>query len=155
MAKLPSDLGQQLIDEIGSYAADPLGFVDFAFPWGALGTELVDVKGPREWQRAALDELGVKIRAGFDMMPILKAICSGHGIGKSALLAWVMLWAIGTFPDTKVLLTANTQQQLRTFRARALSPSPRATRRPGAPTRSRGRTTTLPHLPVCTIKASG
>jgi hypothetical protein len=42
------------------------------------------------------------------------ARASGHGIGKSALVAWIILWAISTFEDTKGVVTANTENQLKT-----------------------------------------
>ena len=44
------DLKQMLIDEVATFAQDPLGFVLFAFPWGETGTVLADVDGPRQWQ---------------------------------------------------------------------------------------------------------
>jgi hypothetical protein len=40
------------------------------------------------------------------------AIASGHGIGKSALVAWIILWAMSTLRDTRG--SANTEGQLRT-----------------------------------------
>ena len=42
------------------------------------------------------------------------AVASGHGIGKSALVAWVILWAMSTLSDTRGVVTANTEGQLRT-----------------------------------------
>jgi hypothetical protein len=42
------------------------------------------------------------------------AVASGHGIGKSALVAWLILWALTTFEDTKGVVTANTEKQLKT-----------------------------------------
>jgi hypothetical protein len=42
------------------------------------------------------------------------AVASGHGIGKSALVAWVILWALSTMSDTRGIVTANTEGQLRT-----------------------------------------
>ena len=29
------------------------------------------------------------------------AAASGHGVGKSTLVAWIILWAISTFEDTR------------------------------------------------------
>lgn len=40
----------QLIDALGSFTHDPLGFVYFAFPWGEKGTPLENFDGPDEWQ---------------------------------------------------------------------------------------------------------
>ena len=42
------------------------------------------------------------------------AVASGHGIGKSALVAWIILWAMSTLRDTRGVVTANTEGQLRT-----------------------------------------
>ena len=36
------------------------------------------------------------------------------GIGKSALVAWLILWALSTMEDTKGVVTANTENQLKT-----------------------------------------
>jgi hypothetical protein len=42
------------------------------------------------------------------------AVASGHGIGKSTLIAWIILWSLSTETDTRVVVTANTESQLRT-----------------------------------------
>lgn len=41
------------------------------------------------------------------------AVSSGHGIGKSALVAWILLWSITTYPDSRAVVTANTDSQLK------------------------------------------
>lgn len=111
-------LQRELIAEVSSYSLDPLGFVLFALPWGRPGTELADADGPRAWQREVLTDLGARLRAGYApgeaLMPVLKAVSSGHGIGKSALVSWIIAWALSTCEDCKVVLTANTEPQLRT-----------------------------------------
>jgi hypothetical protein len=53
-ATVASDPREALIEEIGSYALDPLDFVMFAFPWGEPGIPLTDAAGPRQWQRELL-----------------------------------------------------------------------------------------------------
>jgi hypothetical protein len=97
------------------YKQDPLGFVRFAFPWGKEGTELAKTDGPRQWQIDVLDDLGRRLRAGQTdgLHPVLKALCSGHGTGKSALIAQLIVWAMATCVDAKVLVTSGTEQQLR------------------------------------------
>ena len=110
------DAERQLVDAIAGFAHDPLGFVRFAYPWGEAGTELADATGPREWQCALLGELGRRLREANDLialLPILMARASGHGVGKSTVAAWVLHWALSTMPDTRVVLTANTDGQLR------------------------------------------
>ena len=112
-----TDLKQNLIDHVASYALDPLGFVLFAFPWGEPGTELANATGPRDWQRELLAELGRRLREGHqlgNLLPILMARASGHGVGKSTVAAWVILWGLSTMPNTRVVVTANTDSQLRT-----------------------------------------
>src|SRR5215469_6107105 len=96
-----TDLQQTLIDQVAVYALDPLGFVLFAFPWGEAGTELANLTGPRDWQRELLAELGRRIREGSEignLLPILMARASGHGVGKSTVAAWVILWGLRRCP---------------------------------------------------------
>ncbi|MXV35857.1 MULTISPECIES: terminase [unclassified Saccharibacter] len=111
-------LEDQLADEISRYCLDPLGFVLFAFPWGQEGTDLAQSNGPRAWQRDILRSIGDKLRAGYEpdavLMPALQAVASGHGVGKSALVSMLVAWALCTCPDTKAVITANTEPQLRT-----------------------------------------
>src|SRR5271170_2574020 len=112
-----TDPRQTLIDRVASHALDPLGFVLFAFPWGEAGTELAEATGPRDWQRELLAELGRRLREGSEIgnvLPILMARASGHGVGKSTVAAWVILWGLSTMPNARVVVTANTDSQLRT-----------------------------------------
>lgn len=114
---LAADPEAQLIEDIGSFTHDPLGYVLYAFPWGVPGTELAEHTGPRTWQRATLERIGERLRAGSLVSHedvIREATSSGHGIGKSALVAWLVKWALDTHEDTKVVVTANTEKQLQT-----------------------------------------
>ncbi len=103
-----------LIDAITGFRHDPLGFVLYAFPWGEEGTELADEAGPRQWQIDTLKRIGADLSAGDLDGALRMAVASGHGIGKSALVSWIILWALSTFPLTKIVITANTGDQLRT-----------------------------------------
>ncbi|HCE08100.1 MAG TPA: terminase [Oxalobacteraceae bacterium] len=109
-------LEQQLVDDIAGFTHDPLGFVLYAFDWGR-GELAKFPDGPDDWAREVLDDIGGKLRSGA-IKGIHEAIqiatASGHGIGKSALVSWLILWAIATFEDTKGVVTANTDTQLRT-----------------------------------------
>jgi len=40
------------------------------------------------------------------------SIASGHGIGKSAFLSWIILWYLFTFPDCQIAATAPSKQQM-------------------------------------------
>ena len=101
-----------LIEELATFSDDPYGFVLFAFPWGEQGTELEHFAGPFDWQRKVLEDLGAGLLTVAEAIQIART--SGHGIGKSCLIAWIILWAISTFEDTKGVVTANTENQLKT-----------------------------------------
>jgi hypothetical protein len=97
------DLVQQLL----LCSDDPLAFVNLAFPDITLET----------WQREVLEHIGNTLQENTRLdrwKAVMVAVASGNGIGKSALLAWVVLWAIVTFEDTRGVVTAGTESQLRT-----------------------------------------
>lgn len=106
-----ADAEDDLIGDIGRFASDPYGFVRFAFPWGEPGGPLADKTGPDKWQRGVLEAVGngASLETAYQ-----DATASGHGVGKSALVAWLLLWAMSTFEDTRGVVTANTENQLRT-----------------------------------------
>lgn len=102
-----------LIDEVGAFTHDPLGFVLFAFDWG--NGALAEFDGPDEWQRGILTDIGDRLKSGISATEAIQiAIASGHGIGKSALVAWLIEWAMATCEDCKGVVTANTENQLKT-----------------------------------------
>ena len=103
---------EQLAQSLASFRRDPLGYVLSAFPWGKPGTALADDNGPEPWQRDVLEKLGQGLASPDEAVRV--AVASGHGIGKSALVAWIILWALSTLPDTRGIVTANTEGQLRT-----------------------------------------
>ena len=110
---------ETVIVELTKYTRDPLGFVRFAFPWGEPDSELANAKGPEPWQVRVLDYIGEELRKGRDFQTTVSqairiARASGHGIGKSALVAWITWWAISTYEDCRGVITANTQKQLET-----------------------------------------
>ena len=75
---------------------DPLTFVE-----GVLGVEAIEV-----WQRKALAAL----RDGETRL----SIRSGHGVGKTTFLAWLVLWGLTCWgKDTKIPIGAGSQDQLR------------------------------------------
>lgn len=96
---------QHPVNDPTAYRHDPLGFVQAAFPWGT--GELSGCAGPQDWQ---IDVLNTLCGDGV----IRLATTSGHGIGKSALVSWIILWAMLTQPDTRGIVTANTETQLKT-----------------------------------------
>jgi hypothetical protein len=103
-----------LIDDIASFTHDPLGYVKYAFPWEEEG-ELEKVKGPRNWQQELFEDLGKHLQNPETRhQPFLAARASGHGIGKSAFIGMLVNWGMSTCEDCKVVITANTETQLRT-----------------------------------------
>jgi hypothetical protein len=92
----------------------------YAFPWGEKGTELENYKHPEKWQTKLLCDVRDKLKSGeIDVveaakMVIKAATVSGHGIGKSAMVSWIILWALCTMVDTRGVVTANTDTQLKT-----------------------------------------
>lgn len=111
---------QDLANDIFGFFDNPRAYVLYAFPWGEKGTPLEDFPlGPDEWQLEEFEALAKHIRdnvsrkaTGLDMIPFLEAIASGHGIGKSAFVAWLILWLMSTRRYVRGVVTANTQIQL-------------------------------------------
>lgn len=116
MSVAEPSLEAMLQEDMAGFQHDPYGWVLYSFPWGEKGTDLANKTGPRDWQTDILIELGEKLEAGeinfYEAIQI--AVSSGHGIGKSALVSWIILWAMSTFEDTKGVVTANTETQLKT-----------------------------------------
>jgi len=114
---------------MAKFYADPLGFVMFAYPWSSdPALQIVKLHadyrqryssdfGPDRWACEFLDELGAQVKQrGFNgVQPvdaIRMAVSSGHGIGKSAITAWLVNWIMSTRPFAKGIVTANTSEQL-------------------------------------------
>ena len=113
------EIQRAIAEKMVEYYDDPLGYVMWAFPWGKPGTVLEHYSGPRPWQKEFLIEWGERIKAGkFDgvtpVPPVQMARVSGHGIGKSALTAWIIKFIMDTRPYAKGVVTANTSSQLTT-----------------------------------------
>jgi len=95
---------------------DPLKFVLYAFPWGEKGTPLEHHSGPRKWQREVLQDLAAHIKANdgkLDFDTFRMATSSGRGIGKSALVSWLVIWMISTRIGSTTIVSANSEAQLR------------------------------------------
>lgn len=100
----------RLLEWLASVSDDPYAFVMGAFPWGEPG-RLEAETGPEAWQKDIL----FAVRDGLlDLRQAIQtAVASGHGVGKSCLVAWLILWGISTLPDTRGVVTANTEAQLK------------------------------------------
>lgn len=108
---------------------DPLGWVMYSYPWDSdPALQVVKLQepwrsrfncewGPDKWTCELLDVVGAGVRErGFDGSKAVAAqrhaISSGHGIGKSAITAWLVGWIMSTRPHCKGVVTANTAEQL-------------------------------------------
>jgi hypothetical protein len=95
---------------------DPLKFVMWLFPWGQKNTPLENFAGPRKWQREVLKELADHIRDNdgrIDFETLRMAVSSGRGIGKSALVSWLVIWMLTTRIGSTTIVSANSETQLR------------------------------------------
>ncbi len=114
-----SNVDQQALAEWARDCADdPLRFVLEAYPWGEPGP-LQHHPGPDAWQTEFLKQLGAAVsHRAFDghtpVMPVRMAVSSGHGIGKSAMSAWLVDWIMSTRAGAQGSVTANTFTQLET-----------------------------------------
>lgn len=120
-SRLTADQFEEAISiDIAEFYGDALGYVMYAFPWGVEGTVLEDHDGPDVWQTEQLLRVADKIDKD-PLGTIREATASGHGIGKSALVSWIILWAMSTRPHLNGVVTANTLNQLNTKTWRELA----------------------------------
>ena len=109
---------QELMAKLWSPAIkdDPEAFVLFAFPWKQPQTPLQGFTGPRKWQRNVLRRVKEHIAKQRDtsINDVLRlATASGRGIGKSALVSWLILWFFSTRIGSTTIVSANSEAQLR------------------------------------------
>lgn len=94
----PSRYGAPMANDgaffVQRYAKDPIRYV----------REALGVKEIETWQLQALEA----IAQGEERI----AVGSGHGVGKSALISWVIHWWNAVHPDPQTVVTANTETQL-------------------------------------------
>jgi hypothetical protein len=104
----------ELVKYLAQFCEDPLGFVMAVYPWQKQGTLLENETGPDTWQAEYLTELGKQIKECHEgKREIVQiATASGHGPGKTCLVAWIIHWFESTYPDAHLNVTANTQAQL-------------------------------------------
>ena len=95
------------VDQLLDCSNDPMRFVTLAFP---------GIK-PEAWQAQVLSEIGERLHENVEQekfKPIMIAVASGNAVGKTALLSWLILWAIAIFEQTLGVVTAGSEAQLRT-----------------------------------------
>lgn len=96
----------------------PLKFAMWAYNWGE--GDLRKHNGPRKWQRDIMLEIEKYLREGKSLETALgilpeyfrKAVVSGRGIGKSALLGMLSHWFMSTRIGSSTWIAANGKPQL-------------------------------------------
>lgn len=110
-----AEFEDQLVEDAAEMSADPLSWARYAYEWGK--GELIGEGAAtlRTWQTRTFQTIGAHLADPTTRyMPLRLAIASGHGIGKSAFIGMVVNWAMSTCEDTRIVVTANTENQLRT-----------------------------------------
>lgn len=123
-------LDEQLAKKLKQFKKDPLGYVLFNWDWENDSTiQMVELQepwktrygkkyGPDKWACEFLDQLGEEIRKrNFKkdpVKPIRFSTASGHGIGKSVLVAWLIMFILDLYPMSMGVVTATTGDQLKT-----------------------------------------
>lgn len=94
------------------YRYDPLGWAEVAWEWGE---GLLKGKDIRVWQADIFDTIAQHLAdPATRYQPLKISIASGHGIGKSAGMGMISNWAMSCWEGARVVVTANTEGQLRT-----------------------------------------
>ncbi len=113
MASVARNHHVELAEDIAGFTHDPLGYAVYAFPWGS--GSLADVQGPRTWQCDVMEDIRDHLsNPDTRFTPLRIGVASGHGIGKSAEVGMIICWALDTCEDCRVVVTANTEPQIRT-----------------------------------------
>jgi hypothetical protein len=103
-----SETLEEIADQLVACRADPELFVATMFDWNA--PELAG-KSPEKWQREVLRTIRDGLPTGKAMRI---AVASGHGVGKTALTSWIILWSMATCKDCRGVVTASNEAQLST-----------------------------------------
>lgn len=124
-SRLSPKTEKELAQFIAGFRYNFYGLIMALFPWGqptlpdGSSNPLRDAKGPELWQTKflkALDafmlENAYRKDLDLDYLVWRSAIASGHGIGKSALVAMLIICFMSTRADCRGVVTANTGDQL-------------------------------------------
>lgn len=103
---------RRLTVTVGRY--DPISFAELAWPWRRKGSHL-ETDDLRAWQEDVMGEMTKHLmNPETRHSPLFLAVASGHGIGKSACIGMLSTWALSCYDRPRILVTANTENQLRT-----------------------------------------
>jgi hypothetical protein len=104
---------EKLVKLMAKCRHDPVAYAKVAYPWNS--DFVSKSEGMRTWQNETLGQIRDHLKdPKTRFTPLLIAVASGHGIGKSSLISIVTDWAMSTCTDCKIVTTANTEVQLRT-----------------------------------------
>lgn len=109
---------QQFAEWVISFRDRPWDWVLACYPWGERGTDL-ERRYPETWQRNVLMDLQERLTNGLSpeqaLNTVIKvSVATGHGVGKTALVAWIIHWFISTHVRPQIVVTASTENQLDT-----------------------------------------
>lgn len=109
------EIDTQLVNDATEMSADPMAWASYAFDWGRGELHGNGATAPRTWQGEEFVALRDHLSdPATRFQPYRLAVASGHGIGKSAFIGMLCNWAMSTCDDTRIVVTANTENQLRT-----------------------------------------
>ncbi len=111
----------EILTQVLALRDDPVGFVQYAYPWGRAGTPLEKLREPRRWQlddlialAAHTQEQVFRHEQGLPLKMWKEARSSGRGPGKSAKFGMCAHWHMSTHIGSTTIVAANTESQLRT-----------------------------------------
>jgi hypothetical protein len=115
VTKLVGNIDEELAEEMAECYLDPYRFVLLAFDWGR--GELEGFEGPDIWQTKHLKAIRDRLKETRSSVEterdaLFEAVKAGHGVGKTADVAWIILWLMSTRPHFAGVVTANTRDQL-------------------------------------------
>jgi phage terminase large subunit len=109
---LPAYKNKELIDYMAECYEDPWLFAMSAFVFDGLKDAMgLPIKGPTEQQSQLLEGLAQEVQRGSAGRPHF-SIRSGHGTGKSAALAQIIIWYLLTHENALIPCTAPSAHQL-------------------------------------------
>lgn len=114
------EVNQYVMEKLPGWYDDPVKFAEEAFMWGH--GELADWTGLDTWQEEFLRDMGnLIVEKRKTNEAVRMAVASGNGIGKSALIAIIVLWFMTVRQNVRIRVTANTEAQLNSATWRELA----------------------------------
>lgn len=105
---------RELAELIAECQHDPLAYAMMSYPWGDESKGLGHFDGPKHFQKVVMNTVSNHLsNPETRFTPLKFAVKSGKGIGKTALISMLIDWGMSTCIDTKLRVTANTEEQLR------------------------------------------